>query len=122
LPIPPAGRYLVTLNYVVHQPGVSTDDLKEWAALIARMHAMGPTCVVSVSVNSISPRLEEIDCTPAFLRELTLAGLLFEVHSTTRRMDRRMPRTDGNGWVVQTARGEDWPNVRIERYRLRCGT
>jgi hypothetical protein len=121
LPIPPADRYLVTFNYVVHQPGVSADDLKEWAALIARMHAMGPTCVVSVSVNSISPRLEEIDCTAALLREMTSAGLPVDVHSTTRRMDRRMPRTDGNGWVVQTARGEDWHNVRIERYRLPRG-
>jgi hypothetical protein len=118
LPVPQADRYLVTLNYVVHQPGVSANDLKEWAALVARLHAMGPTCVVSVSVNSISPRLGEIDCTAALLREMTLAGLLLDVHSTTRRMDRRMPRTDGNGWVVQTARGEDWPNVRVESYRL----
>jgi hypothetical protein len=121
LSIPPADRYLVTLNYVVHQPGVSAEDLKEWAELVARLNTMGPTCVVSVSVNSISPRLGEIDCTAVLRREMTLTGLLFDVHSTTRRMDRRMPRTDGNGWVVQAARGEDWPNIRIERYRLHDG-
>lgn len=117
-PIPQADRYLVTLNYVVHQPGVSADDLEEWAALVARLHTMGPTCVLSVSVNSISPRLEEIDCTEALLREMATAGLRFDVQSTSRRMDRRMPRADGNGWIVQTARGGDWPNVRIQRYRL----
>jgi len=120
LPIPQADRYLVTLNYVVHQPGVTSDDLEAWAALIANLHAMGPTCVVSVSVNSISPRLEEIDCTAALLREMTLAGLLFDVQRASRRMDRRMPRADRSGWVVQPARGEDWPNVRIESYRLRA--
>ncbi len=120
-PIPQADRYLVTLNYVVHQPGIGAGDLREWAALVARLHAMGPTAVVSVSVNSISPRLEEIDCTAALLREMTSAGLIFDVRRTSRRMDRRMPRADGIGWVVQTARGEDWPNVRIERYRLRDG-
>jgi hypothetical protein len=115
---PQAGQYLVTLNYVVHQPGVSAHDLREWAALIARLHTMGPTCVVSVSVNSISPRLEQIDCTSGLLCEMTSAGLTFDVHRASRRMDRRMPRADGKGWVVQAARGEDWPNVRIETYRL----
>lgn len=118
LPIPQADQYLVTLNYVVHQPGVRAADLEEWAVLVANLHAMAPTCVVSVSPNSISPRLEEIDCTEALLREMTLAGLSFDVHTTSRRLDRRMPRADGNGWVVQPARGEDWNNVRIASYRL----
>jgi SAM-dependent methyltransferase len=122
LPIPNADQYVVTLNYVVHQPGVSAGDLEEWAALLASLHAMGRTCVVSVSANSISPQLEGIDCTPALLREITLAGLSFDADTTSRRMDRRMPRADGNGWVVQAARGGDWPNVRIERYRLRDAT
>jgi hypothetical protein len=121
LAIPQADQYLVTLNYVVHQPGVSAEDLEEWAALVAKLHAIGRTCVVSVSVNSISPRLEEIDCAAALRREMTLAGLSFDVHATSRRMDRRMPRADGNGWVVQTARGGDWPNVRVERYRVSSG-
>jgi len=119
LSIPQADRYLVTLNYVVHQPGVVAEDLKVWAALLAKLQSRSPTCLLSVTARSISPGLEEIDRTATLVREMTLAGLSFDLHSTSRRMDRRMPREDGHGWVVQPARGEDWRNVRIERYVLR---
>jgi hypothetical protein len=118
LSIPEADRYLVTLSYVVHQPGVVAEDVKAWAALLASLQSKKPTCLVSVSPRSISQELDEIDCTAALLREMTAAGLSFDVHSTTRRMDRRMPREHGSGWVVQPARGDDWHNVRIERYVL----
>jgi len=118
LSIPEADRYLVTLNYVVHQPGIVAEDLGAWAALLATLQSKRPTCLVSVTARSISPGLEEIDCTAALVREMTMAGLSFDLHSTTRRMDRRMPRENGDGWVVQPARGEDWHNVRIERYVL----
>jgi hypothetical protein len=119
LAIPQADRYLVTLNYVVQQPGVSAEDVAQWAALIAKLSAMRPTCVVSVSVNSISPQLNEIDCSPGLRTALTGADLSFDVHTTSRRLDRRMPRANQHGWIAQTARGGDWPNVRIELYRLR---
>jgi len=118
LSIPEADRYLVTLNYVVHQPGVVAADLRAWATLLAKLQSGNPTCLLSVSPNSISPGLEEIDCTAALVREMTMAGLSFDLHSTSRRMDRRMPHEDGDGWVVQPARGEGWPNVRIEKYVL----
>lgn len=121
LTVPEADRYLVTLNYVAHQPGVAAEDLRDWAALMARLRSRGRTCLVSVAPRSISPELEKLDCTPALLGEMAAAGLSFERHSTTRRMDRRMPREDGKGWVVQPARGGDWHNVRIERYALSCG-
>jgi hypothetical protein len=118
LSIPEADRYLVTLNYVVHQPGIVAEDLRAWAALLAGLQARGPTSLVSVTARSISPGLEKIDCTADLVREMAMAGLTFDLHSTTRRMDRRMPGEDGNGWVVQPARGDDWHNVRIERYVL----
>lgn len=118
LSIPPADRYLVTLNYVVHQPAVTAEDLRVWAALMATLRSRSPTCLVSVGPRSISPELDQLDRTPALLREMTMAGLSFDLHSTTRRLDRRMPREGGHGWVVQAARGDDWHNVRIERYLL----
>lgn len=118
LSIPEADRYLVTLNYVVHQPGVVAEDLRAWAGLLATLQSRSPTCLLSVTAKSISPGLEEIDRTAALVREMTTAGLSFDLHSRSRRMDRRMPREDGDGWVVQPARGEGWDNVRIERYLL----
>jgi hypothetical protein len=118
LSIPTADRYLVTLHYVVHQPGVGDEDLRDWAALMAQLQARGPTCLLSVAPHSTSPELEELDRTPALLREMALAALSFDRHLTSRRMDRRMPREDGRGWVVQPARGEGWDNVRIEKYVL----
>lgn len=121
LAIPRADHYLVTLNYVLHQPGVTERDLKEWAALLVKLHAMGPTCLMGVSPNSISPALHELDRTEGLRREMAAAGLAFELHSTTRRMDRRMPRESGRGWIVQPARGADWHNIRIERYEFPLG-
>lgn len=121
LTIPRADHYLVTLNYVLQQPGVTEQDLKDWAALLARLHSMGPTCLLAVSPNSISPAFQALDRTEGLRREMVAAGLEFEVHSTTRRMDRRMPREHGRGWVVQPARGTDWPNVHIDRYEFLPG-
>ena len=118
LTIPRADHYLVTLNYVLHQPGVTEQDLKDWAALLAKLHSMGRTCLIGISPNSISPALSELDRSEGLRREMTAAGLAFELHSTTRRMDRRMPREDSRGWIVQPARGGDWHNVRIERYEF----
>ena len=118
LSVPHADHYLVTLNYVLQQPGVSEDDLTDWAALIATLHSMGETCVLCVSPNSISPSLDELDRTEALRREMSAAGLVFDSHSSTCRMARRMPREDSPGWVVQPARGDDWHNVRIERYEF----
>jgi len=118
LKIPRADHYLVTLNYVLHQPGITDQDLKDWAELLGKLCSMGPTCLLGVSPNSISPALHELDRTEGLRRELTAAGLVFELHSTTRRMDRRMPREHARGWIVQPARGADWHNVRIERYEF----
>ena len=120
LSIPESDRYLVTLNYVVHQPGVVASDLKAWAALLVNLRSRSPTCLVSVTAKSISTGLHQIDRTAALVREMTAAGLSFDLHSTSRRMDRRMPREDGHGWVVQPARGEGWHNVRIDRFGLTC--
>ena len=131
LVIPQADHHLVTLNYVLQQPAVSGQDLKDWAALLAQMQKMqktqkvpakGRTCLLVVSPNSISPTLRELDRTEAFRREITAAGLAFELHSTTRRMDRRMPRENGRDWIVQPARGADWHNVRLDRYEFLAGT
>ena len=121
LTIPRADHYLVTLNYVLHQPGVTEQDLKDWAGLLVRLHSMGRTCLLAVSPNSISPALQGLDRTEGLCREMVAAGLGFEVHSTTRRMDRRMPRENGRGWIVQPARGADWHNVRIDRYEFPLG-
>jgi hypothetical protein len=121
LAIPRADHYLVTLNYVLQQPGVTDDDLKDWAGLLATLHSMGRTCLVAVSPNSISPALQELDRSEGLRREMTAAGLAFELHATTRRMDRWMPREDGPGWILQPARGADWHNVRIERYEIAGG-
>ncbi len=116
LRVPRADHYLVSFNYVLHQPGVTEQDVKDWAALIATLQSMGSTCVLCVSPESISPAFHELDRTDALRREMTAAGLVFQLHSTSHRMDRRMPRLDERGWVVQPARGVDWHNVRIERY------
>lgn len=118
LSIPRADHYLVTLNYVLQQPGISEQDLKDWAALLVKLLSLGPTCLLAISPNSISPALQEFDRTEELRREMIAAGLIFELHSTTRRMDRRMPREDGRGWVVQPARGSAWHNVRIERFEF----
>ena len=118
LSIPRADHYLVTLNYVLQQPGVTERDLRDWAALVVALHSMGRTCVLCLSPNSISPGLGELDRTEVLRREMSAAGLVFELHSTSRRMDRRMPRQDSRGWIVQPARGADWHNIRIERYEF----
>ena len=55
---------------------------------------------------------------PEVRREIIETGLAFEVHSTTLRMDRRMPRENSRGWIVQPARGAGWPNVRIDRHEF----
>ncbi|HXC51521.1 MAG TPA: hypothetical protein VN634_11590 [Candidatus Limnocylindrales bacterium] len=116
LSIPRADHYLVSFNYVLHQPGITERDLKDWAALVATVNSMGRTCLLCVSPCSISPALSELDRREALRREMTASGLVFELHSTSRRMDRRMPRDGGRGWVVQPARGAEWHNVQIERY------
>ncbi|MFN2426499.1 MAG: hypothetical protein ABR587_08645 [Candidatus Binatia bacterium] len=116
-----ADHYLVTLNYVLQQSGVTEPDLKAWATLLVKLHSMGPTSLLAISPNSISPALHGVDRTEELRRQMTAAGLAFEIHSTTRRMDRRMPRENGRGWVVQPARGVDWHNVRIERYEFPLG-
>lgn len=118
LGIPHADHYLVTLNYVMQQPGVTERDLHDWAGLLVELHARGPTCLLEVSPNSVSPALQELDRAGTFQRELAAAGLAFELHSSTRRMDRRMPREYAPGWAVQPARGVDWPNVRLQRYEF----
>jgi hypothetical protein len=118
LTIPRADHYLVTLNYVLQQPGVTEPDLKDWAALLGKLQPMGRTCLLAVSPHSISPEFRELDRTEGLRREMTGAGLAFEAHSTTHRMDRRMPRENGRGWIVQPARGAGWPNVRIDRYEF----
>ncbi|HEY2775380.1 MAG TPA: hypothetical protein VGK20_15160 [Candidatus Binatia bacterium] len=118
LSIPRADHYLVSLNYVLHQPGVTERDLKDWASLVAAVSSMGRTCLLCVSPSSISPAFNELDRAEAFRREMTAAGLVFQLHSTSHRMDRRMPRENERGWVVQPARGADWHNVRIERYEF----
>ncbi len=118
LSIPRADHYLVTLNYVLQQPGVTERDLRDWAALVATLYSMGRTCLLCISPNSISPALEELDRTEALRQEMSAAGLVFQLHSASRRMDRRMPREDSRGWIVQPARGADWHNVRIERYEF----
>ena len=120
--IPRADHYLVTLNYVLQQPGITEQDLKDWAALLAKLHSMGPICLLGVSPNSISPAFHDLDRSEWLRREMTSAGLAFELHSTTRRMDRRMPRENGRGWIVQPARGADWHNVRIDRYEFPPGS
>lgn len=118
LVLPDSDFYLVALNYVLQQPGVTEQDLAEWAALVGGLPAAAPTCLLAVSPNSVSPALGSLDRTEALRAHLREAGLAFEAHSTTRRMDRRMPREGDRGWVLQPARGADWPNVRIDRYEF----